>query len=179
MEIGLLWSGVAVLIAVITFLSLNQRQKDVILTRLHLRGRRTSSANTPPRSVSPDGQTKKSLASTLSDIATTFPPTQRDQLAKLSLSNEQREALGNADFDPNSFHQNLLGFEEDYTKVDSQKYCYSGFSVQEIKALGDFPDYATLSEVPLPNAYKEFNIDKAVARPYRPLRWAYHQTMCK
>lgn len=49
----------------------------------------------------------------------------------------------------------------------------------EIKAFGRFPDYAALTEVPLPSAYKEFDISKALPRPYRPFRWAYHQTMCK
>jgi hypothetical protein len=53
------------------------------------------------------------------------------------------------------------------------------FSTEEIKALGDFPDYVTLSGVPLPEAYPEFDINKAKPRPYRPFRWNYHQTMCK
>ncbi|TKX27327.1 hypothetical protein C1H76_0164 [Elsinoe australis] len=49
--------------------------------------------------------------------------------------------------------------------------------MSEIKALGDFPDYAKLSGVPLPTPYATFDIDTAKPRPYRPLRWAYHQTM--
>lgn len=54
-----------------------------------------------------------------------------------------------------------------------------GFSVDEIKALEDFPDYAELSGVSLPTPYPEFDIEKALPRPYRPFRWAYHQTICK
>lgn len=50
--------------------------------------------------------------------------------------------------------------------------------MEEIKALGDFPDYSKISGVLLPKAYKEFDIEKARPRPYRPFRWAYHQTMC-
>ncbi|KAF8242653.1 hypothetical protein K440DRAFT_106500 [Wilcoxina mikolae CBS 423.85] len=50
-------------------------------------------------------------------------------------------------------------------------------SKQEIAIYGDFPDYATLSGVPLPKPYTEFDIVKALPRPYRPFRWAYHQTM--
>lgn len=50
-------------------------------------------------------------------------------------------------------------------------------SQEEIKSFGDFPDYATLSGVRLPNVYLEFNIEKALPRPHRPFRWAYHQTM--
>jgi len=49
----------------------------------------------------------------------------------------------------------------------------------EIAAYGDFPDYASLSGVPLPSEYKGFDITKALPRPYRPFRWVYHQTMCK
>ncbi|KAA8903333.1 hypothetical protein FN846DRAFT_780086 [Sphaerosporella brunnea] len=47
----------------------------------------------------------------------------------------------------------------------------------EIAAFGRFPDYAKLSGVPLPKPYPEFDIHKALPRPYRPFRWAYHQTM--
>jgi hypothetical protein len=53
------------------------------------------------------------------------------------------------------------------------------FTVEDIEALGDFPDYATLSGIPLPEPYHDFDIKKAKPRPYRPFRWAYHQTMCK
>lgn len=48
----------------------------------------------------------------------------------------------------------------------------------EIAAFGRFPDYAALSGVPLPCPYHNFNIATACARPYRPFRWPYHQTMC-
>ena len=51
--------------------------------------------------------------------------------------------------------------------------------MDEIKALGDFPDYEALSGVPLPEPYKEFDIKTALPRPYRPFRWQYHQTMCE
>lgn len=50
-------------------------------------------------------------------------------------------------------------------------------SGKEIEAYGDFPDYAMLSGVRLPEPYPEFNIETALARPYRPFRWSYHQTM--
>lgn len=48
---------------------------------------------------------------------------------------------------------------------------------EEIEAYGDFPDYAMLSGVRLPDPYPEFDIKTALARPYRPFRWSYHQTM--
>ncbi|KAJ9622706.1 hypothetical protein H2203_006357 [Taxawa tesnikishii (nom. ined.)] len=53
----------------------------------------------------------------------------------------------------------------------------SGFTLEEVLMLGDFPDYAVLSGVPLPKAYPEFDIRTAKPRLYRPIRWAYHQTM--
>jgi hypothetical protein len=51
-------------------------------------------------------------------------------------------------------------------------------TLAEIAAYGPFPDYASLSGVPLPKPYPEFDIARALPRPYRPFRWAYHQTMC-
>ncbi|RMD43609.1 hypothetical protein DV735_g1550, partial [Chaetothyriales sp. CBS 134920] len=72
---------------------------------------------------------------------------------------------------------NLIGFEQDFRHCDPSKYVASGFSVAEIKSLGDFPDYPTLSGVPPPAEYREFDIDKALPRPYRPFRWPFHQTM--
>jgi hypothetical protein len=45
--------------------------------------------------------------------------------------------------------------------------------------MGDFPAYDILSGIPLPEPYVNFDPAKAVPRPYRPFRWAYHQTMCK
>jgi hypothetical protein len=53
-----------------------------------------------------------------------------------------------------------------------------GLSMKEIKALENFPDYTKFSGVPLPKPYPKFNIRKALPRPYRPIRWGYHQTMC-
>ncbi|KAJ4488394.1 hypothetical protein J3R30DRAFT_3280163 [Lentinula aciculospora] len=38
-------------------------------------------------------------------------------------------------------------------------------------------DYYKLSGVPAPNPLPDFDVDKAKARPYRPFRWSYHQTM--
>lgn len=66
----------------------------------------------------------------------------------------------------------------DYRESRESLYTPTGFSIAEIKALGDFPDYAALSGIPLPEVYEGFEIEKALPRPYRPFRWAYHQTMC-
>ncbi|KAG6827720.1 hypothetical protein H0H92_010657 [Tricholoma furcatifolium] len=42
---------------------------------------------------------------------------------------------------------------------------------------GALADYARLSGVRLPRPLLDFNIKLAKARPYRPFRWDYHQTM--
>jgi hypothetical protein len=73
----------------------------------------------------------------------------------------------------------LLPMKMPYQEVPDDMYTPCGFSVGEIKALGSFADYATLSDVPLPKPYHTFELEKALPRPYRPFRWAYHQTMCR
>ncbi|KAK3400810.1 hypothetical protein B0T20DRAFT_505155 [Sordaria brevicollis] len=67
------------------------------------------------------------------------------------------------------------------TTPDFDKYGFytpTGFSTQDIKKLGRFPDYAALSGVRDPNPVPEnWDIAKAKFRPYRPFRWGYHQHM--
>ncbi|KAJ4150287.1 hypothetical protein LMH87_011044 [Akanthomyces muscarius] len=65
----------------------------------------------------------------------------------------------------------------DYRLADPSLYVFSGFSVSEIKSLGNFPDYAKLSGVLLPTAASGFGVVTAMPRPYRPFRWPYFQTM--
>ncbi|KAI1387718.1 uncharacterized protein F4822DRAFT_290685 [Hypoxylon trugodes] len=173
---AIIWLASAIALSLITFLTLSRSQKNVVLRRLGLTGRNASRPSTP----SLEKQTpSKPLASSTSDLLATLPPTPRDQLRTVihKLSATQQEAIGDLSFDADVFARSLLGLEEDYRTADDSKYSYMGFSVRELKALGDFPDYSTISEVPMPNPYPEFNIDRALPRPYRPFRWAYHQTM--
>jgi hypothetical protein len=137
-----------------------------------LRGRKHSTARTPPRSFSPDNKPATSPAS-LSDYNNAMPPQRRHALAELKY-----EAAPWRDVNEEEVRQNLLPMSANYKMSPSDKYTPMGFSVGEIKGLGNFPDYATLSGVPLPSPYREFDISKALPRPYRPFRWAYHQTMC-
>ena len=59
-------------------------------------------------------------------------------------------------------------------------YTPMGFSAQDIRKLGRFPDYATLSGVPNPiPTGPNWDINKATFRPFRPFRWGYHQHMGK
>ncbi|KAK5955879.1 hypothetical protein OHC33_003520 [Knufia fluminis] len=178
-ERNILYTAIAVCLCAISYLSLSQRQRDVVVGRLRLRRRRPSSADTPPRSLSPEKKTPSNTSPKANEFVRQYPPSQRHVLAELaqSLPSKQRQALGDLSFHQENFERSLLSFEEDYRKADPSKYVYTGFSVKEIKALGDFPNYATLSGVPLPQPYKEFNLNTAQPRPYRPFRWAYHQTM--
>ncbi|KAI0178639.1 hypothetical protein GGR52DRAFT_264649 [Hypoxylon sp. FL1284] len=170
------WLASALVLSLIGFLALNRTEKDVVLRRLGLRRRDASRPATPALEKQ---ASSKPLASSTSDLLDALPPSQRGQLDTMvkTMPAAQRQAMGDLSFDPNTFARSLLDFEEDYRTADDSKYCYSGFSVREIKALGDFPDYSALSEVPKPTPYLEFDIDRAKPRPYRPFRWAYHQTM--
>ncbi|KAK1960965.1 hypothetical protein LY78DRAFT_696462 [Colletotrichum sublineola] len=118
--------------------------------------------------------TEKSSGKTGQDLSyvTSFPPSRRSKLAELGAqyANVKEVDLATA---PKA----LLKLDEDYRTASPNEFNFSGFSVADIQSLGDFPDYATLSGVPLPSPLKGFNVDKAVPRPYRPFRWAYHQTM--
>ncbi|KAI1777344.1 hypothetical protein F4818DRAFT_345527 [Hypoxylon cercidicola] len=170
------WLASAIVLSLISFLALSRTQKNVVLRRLGLGGRNASRPSTPSLEKQ---ASSKPLASSTSDLFATFPPSQRGQLNKMveSMPAAQRQAMGDLSFNPSVFARSLLDFEEDYRTADDSKYCYSGFSVRELKALGDFPDYSALSEVPMPQPYLEFDINRAKPRPYRPFRWAYHQTM--
>lgn len=138
---------------------------EPLLRRLYFRSRRTSTSATPPRSLSPE----KSPCG----YTDTLPPPRRQALVSL------KDEASCRDIPASHICENILPMTADYRTAQNGTYTPTGFSVAEIKDLGDFPDYAALSGVPLPRAYHEFDIDKALPRPYRPFRWSYHQTMCK
>lgn len=104
------------------------------------------------------------------DYSRVLPPSQRYLLARVLAT-----AVPAAD---NAVPGDRLCLEEDWRTADASRHIFSGFSVREVRALGDFPDYATLSGVPLPSPLMDFDISSEVPRPYRPIRWPYHQTMC-
>ncbi|KAJ3824075.1 hypothetical protein F5880DRAFT_1623409 [Lentinula raphanica] len=59
-----------------------------------------------------------------------------------------------------------------------QLILYSLLTVAVLFACGRLNvDYFQLSGVPPPKPLPDFDVDKAKARPYRPFRWSYHQTM--
>ncbi|KAL4961837.1 heme-dependent oxidative N-demethylase family protein [Aspergillus stella-maris] len=156
-------------LAIVTLLGLLLTFLSSSLTKL--RTRRTSSSQTPPRSISPE---KKAPTST--NPVDILPPQRRHALSAL-LPNRSYKDVSEEEVRANIFP--MTADFRDYTTQDQEKQLYTptGFSTADLEALGNFPDYATLSGVPLPEKYEGFDIEKALPRPYRPFRWAYHQTM--
>lgn len=176
MEIGKTWYsrwliGLALITAFAVFYSFDKLKKEGLLGRV----RRVSTAKTPPRSVSPEKSS--SGGASVTSYSNVLPPLRREALKRLA---SKRPATAFKDVSEKDIRQNILPMTENYETANGNLYTSMGFSIDEIKEMGDFPDYATLSGVPLPNAYDDsFDIDEALPRPYRPFRWAYHQTMCK
>ena len=175
---------VALAAIIIAVIPKHKREASANWLSAHLpllpRGHRTSESKTPPRSQSPE---KKVPSNTppLADYKDIFPPFQRNTLPKVAESypQVQKSKLLGGNFNETEFNKNIIPFTTNYRDCGPSTYTPMGFSMEEISTVGDFPDYAELSGVPLPEPYKEFKIETACARPYRPFRWAYHQTMCK
>jgi hypothetical protein len=180
--------GLTFLLTSVTVLVLNKRQRQAVLDRIHFQRRRTSGAKTPPRSLSPGKKDAASISEkqtsqpSAPDYVNVFPPSRRDVLPKLAetASVANRKILIGPEPTKEFLRDQSLPTTRSYDlDNDTPKYTPTGFSTEEIKAMGDFPDYSILSGVPLPEAYEGFDPTKALPRPYRPFRWAYHQTMCK
>ncbi|MCJ1308001.1 hypothetical protein MMC25_001651 [Agyrium rufum] len=177
---SLLSAGLScIVIAAVLYLILPRSQKEALFryTPFLYRGRRSSSSKTPPRSLSP--VKKEGSGPTSTNYKDAFPPSRREALptASKGLSTARKAALVGRPVSEGEFRKNLIPFEADYRVCGPSTFTPMEISVAEVKALGDFPDYAELSGVPLPEPYNEFVIEKALPRPYRPFRWAYHQTM--
>lgn len=180
----IIYLAIAVLLSNIALLVLTKNQKETLYARVSswapavARGRRISSASTPPRSLTPEKKVPNN-APPPTDYKDTFPPSSREALLKVSETflSSQKKKIGRREINQEEFVKNVIPFEADYRECGPSTYTPMKISIAEIKALGDFPDHSKLSGVPLPEAYKEFEIEKALPRPYRPFRWAYHQTM--
>lgn len=153
---------------------LQGERRNIILERFRLKQRRGYGSRTPPQSLSPEKKRKQSVSTP--DYSTTYPPSRRPVLAKAS---HLSTAVESEEGSHSDWTKRILPMNSSYLEASNDMYTPCEFSVAQIKALGDFPDYATLSGVPLPEPYLNFDIQKALPRPYRPFRWAYHQTMCK
>lgn len=168
-------------LSTILILVLSKRQRESLWKYLPLRprSRRISSSGTPPRSLSPEKKSPENMPPPV-DYRDIYPPSRRETLLKVaeSLSAGQKAKLKGHEVDGSVFRKGVIPFTTDYRECGPSMYTPMEISIEEVHALGDFPDYAELSGVPLPEAYKEFHIETAIPRPYRPMRWAYHQTMC-
>lgn len=181
--------GLAFIVTLFTVLSLNKRQRYSVLHRIHFQRRRTSGAGTPPRSFSPEkGESSQAsekdptLTNPIPDHINSFPPSRRCVLPQLAghASGANKEIHIGPEPSVDFLRDDSLPTTCSYDLENSSlKYTPTGFSTAEIKAMGDFPPYDILSGVPLPEAYDGFDSTKALSRPYRPFRWAYHQTMCE
>ena len=174
------------LFCILAFCFTNDSRRHALLARLCSGRHRSSSALTPPASILGEkpgleraGQSSAS-STTAKDFTKIFPPSRHFMLSKLS----RLILLPEQPIDPeptaDDLVKNLLPSVRSYDiHNDIVKYTPTRFSTAEIKALGNFPDYDILSGIPLPKPYAEFDPTKALPRPYRPFRWAYHQTMGK
>jgi hypothetical protein len=172
----LLLLGTAFAISTAIVLLISKKRREIVLRRLPLRRRISSSASTPPRSLSP-----KEDRPSEPDYRDAFPPSRRFTLAAAAPSVVAKFPKPDGGILPGDGEKKPLQAPLDvpFEQWDPKAFTPTEFSKEEIEALGNFPDYATLSGVPLPQPYEEFVIEKAKPRPYRPFRWAYHQTMCK
>jgi hypothetical protein len=157
------------------FVVVHKGNRDTVLDRLHISRRRVSGAKTPPRSLSPS---KKQVQGLNPNYVDTFPPSRRSTLANTAAKLSPEESLEEPPTTPPGLSHSMVPMETSYLDAEDSMYMPCGFSIKDIKTLGDFPDYSMLSGVPLPKPYPEFDISMALPRPYRPFRWAYHQTMC-
>lgn len=104
-----------------------------------------------------------------------FPPSRRHTLADLKLKGSSAPYTTPA---PDVLRRRAVpsSCTADWDRDDL--FTPTGFSTQDIRALGRFPDYSVLSGVPHPQPYgPQHDIKTATFRPFRPFRWNYHQTM--
>jgi len=177
----LLGLGAVFLVSSYAVLVANKGKREAVLGRLNLHRRRASGASTPPRSFSPSKKTSIST-NDRPNYVSTVPPSRREALPEFAktVSFENAKLLTGKEPPRDYLMKDPLPMTTAYNAPNGPvKYTPTGFSTAEIKAMGDFPAYDILSGVQLPEPYENFDAMKAVPRPYRPFRWAYHQTMCK
>ena len=113
------------------------------------------------------------------DYVHVFPPQQRQALARVAETLPQlHEVFTRHGLNVELSAASVTPLEANYLDCEETIFTPTGISLEEVKLLGDFPNYAELSGIPNPQPYENFDIENALSRPYRPFRWAYHQTMC-
>ncbi|OAX82070.1 hypothetical protein ACJ72_03583 [Emergomyces africanus] len=158
----------------LAYLALDKEKRGRLTRLIKIGGPRVSAAATPHGSLSQEK--RATVDKPHGDI---LPPSRRQALLYTMKDVSvplNPESLVGRDVTDEGTLKSLLPITANYFTCPA-KYTPTGLSTDEIKALGDFPEYATLSGVPLPNPYFEFKPEMAKPRPYRPFRWNYHQTM--
>src|SRR2546421_10173059 len=130
-----------------TYLCLSQRQLKLVLSKIAhpLRRRRVSGASTPPRSFSPEKKSEDPDSATAPDHSDVIPPSRHDALAsiaaKLRRDSVQRAALSGPAGPSAPSQDDFMPTTRTYHATkEPPKYTITGFSTDEITALGDFPD---------------------------------------
>ncbi|KAL8920404.1 MAG: hypothetical protein Q9208_006285 [Pyrenodesmia sp. 3 TL-2023] len=177
---------VGLLLTTLSYLFMTGSQRKLVYNRiiswspLVKQDRRTSSSKTPPRSVSPEKKVPSNIRPPC-EYQNVFPPWRREALPSSANPSplHKDNPFTPPDVSDPLFRDGLIPFTADYRTCAEPLSTYTpmGISLAEVQMLGDFPDYAELSGVPLPAPYREFKVETALPRPYRPFRWAYHQTM--
>lgn len=104
-----------------------------------------------------------------------FPPSRRHTLADLKLKGSSGPYLTPS---PDALYQRAVPSTKTADWDQDNLFTPTGFSTEDIRALGRFPDYSVLTGTRYPQPYGDhFDINKAIFRPFRPFRWNYHQTM--
>lgn len=99
-----------------------------------------------------------------------FPPSRRHVLASLIKS---RKSFGDFEIPPETLKSKALPTISKADLDRDDQFTPTGFSTQEIRAIGRFPDYSILAGVRHPEPVSPtWDISKAIFRPYRPFRSA-------
>ncbi|KAL8912136.1 MAG: hypothetical protein Q9172_007548 [Xanthocarpia lactea] len=174
-------SALGLLLLIVSFVLMPKSQQRIVYHTLPSwvlfkpRNRCTASSESPPRSISPEKKAPADIPPP-ADYKDLFPPWRRDSL---SVARKDKCLDIASEIPEFRVREGLIPFTADFRTCNSPAATYTptGISLAEVASLGDFTDYAELSGVPLPEPYLDFNIESALPRPYRPLRWGYHQTM--
>lgn len=184
-------SSTIVVVSVVLFISFaaaslfDVKKRSMLLHRLGVSRYLSSDPKSPTQSsitgISTHSKTGIEFAATPPGLVDIFPPSIKEIVAKQS-SVEDDQAVFSSIVKKTAValtRRNVLPMTRSYYLPNPQPLCTpTGLSTEEIKSLGRFPRYDVLSGVPLPEPYANFNINRALPRPYRPFRFPYHQTMC-
>ncbi|KAL8828444.1 MAG: hypothetical protein Q9191_002583 [Dirinaria sp. TL-2023a] len=110
------------------------------------RARRLSTSKTPSRSLSPQKKVPANVPPPV-EYRNIFPPSQRDTLHLVAgnyLEPAKTKLLASG-LSELELKKNIIPLTADFRECGPSVCTPTGFSIEEIKALGDFPNYADLS----------------------------------